>query len=153
MNSLRQVLKSVDGKPITNVNQTDVWRAETIHILCVGPVDRSYMVHDVLLEVPNSQLSIVTDYRELWVIPKQGAIHLVILHNTLSLFELEEACRFIRQQWPHARILVVRRGGGFLDDELYDDRVIPTVDSGVLFTTIERLTSGRHERRFGNAEL
>jgi len=63
MNSLRQVLKSVDGKPITNVNQTDVRRAETIHILCVGPVDRSYMVHDVLLEVPNSQLSIVTDYR------------------------------------------------------------------------------------------
>src|ERR1017187_4708004 len=114
MNSLRQVLKSVDGKPITNLNQTDVRRAETIHILCVGPVDRSYMVHDVLLEVPNSQLSIVTDYRELWVIPKQGAIHLVILHNTLSLFELEEACRFIRQQWPHARILVVRRGGGFL---------------------------------------
>ena len=145
MNSIRQVVKSSDGSAIVNLDQRDGRRAETIHILCVGPVDRSYMVHDVLLGVPNSQLSIVTNYRELWVFPKQEAFRLVILHNTLALFELDEVCRFIRQQWPHARILVVRRGGGFLDDELYDDRVIPTVAPEVLLTTIERLTSGQNE--------
>jgi hypothetical protein len=128
------------------------WKTETAHILSLGPVDHSFVVHDVLLEVPNSRLSIATDCRKLWVLPEKEAFHVVILHDTLALFELEEACRFIRRQWPHTRILVVRRGEGFLDDALYDDRVIPTESPEVLLATIERLIGERHERRFGNAE-
>lgn len=146
MNRLRNV---VDGNTTAHLTLS----AKDIHVLSVGPVDHSFLVHDALLEVPNSRLSIATDYRELWVIPKQEAIHLIILHNTLSSFELEEVCRFIRQQWPHAKILVVRRGEGFLDDELYDDRVRPTVTAEVLLTTIGRLIGERHVWRFGNAEL
>jgi len=119
----------------------------------VGPVDHSFVVHDVLLEVPNSRLSIATDYRELWEIPKQLSIHVVILHDTLSSFELEAACQLIRRGWPQARILVVRRGEDFLDDALYDYRVLPTEAVEVLLTTIERLIGERVERRFGNAEL
>ncbi len=124
-----------------------------MHILCVGPIDRSYMVHDVLLKTPNSRLSVATDYRELWVIPKREAIHVVILHDTLSSFELDEVCRFIRQQWSRAKILVVREGESFLDDELYDERVMPTVTPEVLLAAIERITSRRCEERSGDVEL
>lgn len=115
-------------------------------------MDHSFFVHDALLEVPNSQLSIATDCREVRVIPKQEVIQLAILHNSLSFFELEESCRFIRRQWPRAKILVVRWGEGFLDDGLYDDRVRPTVTAEVLLTTIEWLIGGRHEWRFGIAD-
>lgn len=145
MNKLCGVANFANENAIGTVSRRHTQMAVSIHVLSVGPVDRGSMVHDVLLQVPNFRLSIATDYRELWVIPKQGAIHLVILHNTLSTFELEESCRFIRQQWPHVRILVVRRGEGFLDDELYDDRVEPTVTPEILLTAIERLIGERHE--------
>ncbi len=135
MNSLHRVFKDLDGSTTTHLA---TWPKNT-HVLSVGQVDDSFLVHDAMLGVPNSRLSIATDCRELWVIPKQELIHLVILHNSLSLFELEESCRFIRQQWPQAKILVVRWGVGFLYDGLYDDRVGPTVTAEVLLTTIERL--------------
>lgn len=133
MNSLRGALKDLDGSTTTHL------APKNPHVLSVGQVDHSFLVHDALLEVPNSRLSIAIDCRGLWVIPKQEVIHLVILHNSLSFFELEESCRFIRQQWPHAKILVVRWGVGFLDDGLYDDRVRPTVTAEILITAIERL--------------
>ena len=72
---------------------------------------------------PNLTISIVADYRELWTIPNQEIIHLVILNVTLTTFELEASSRLIRQRWPRAKILVVRHGEGVLEDALYDDRV------------------------------
>ena len=81
MNSPRRFVKDLDGSATAYL----ALRAKNIHVLSVGQVDHSFVVHDALLEVPNSQLSIATDCRELWVIPKQEAIHLAILHNSLSL--------------------------------------------------------------------
>jgi hypothetical protein len=153
MNKLCGVANFVNENAIGTVSRRHMQMAVSIHVLSVGPVGRGSIVHDVLLQVPNFLLSIATDYRELWVIPKQEAIHLVIFHNTLSTFELEESCRLIRQQWPHARILVVCRREGFLDDELYDDRVAPNVSPEALHATIGRLTGEWADRRFGNAEL
>ena len=152
MNSLHQVVRSRDGSAIANLDKRNGRSAETIHILSVGPLDRSFIVHDVALEMPNSRLSIAIDFRELWEIAKQQAIHVAILHETVSSFELEAACQLIRRQWPQAKILVVHRGEGFLDDALYDDRLLPPVALEDLLTTIERLTSERHEWRLGNAE-
>jgi hypothetical protein len=78
----------------------------------------------------------------LWEIPKEESIQVAILHNTLSPVELEDASRFIRRRWPHARILVLRRGVGLLDDALYDERVAPTVTPEVLLAAIEWLAGG-----------
>jgi hypothetical protein len=89
----------------------------------------------------------------LWAIPKQESIQVVILHNTLSPFELEDASRFIRRRWPHARILILRRGVGFLDDALYDEHVVPTAAPEVLLAAIERLAGGWQGRRSRDAEL
>lgn len=149
MNSPHKVVKKDDRKAVAHLAP----RARDFHVLSVGPMDRGSLVHDALLEVPDFRLSIATDYRELWVIPKQESIHVVILHSTFSSFELEDASRFIRQRWPQAKILIVRCGEGFLDDALYDDRVAPPVSPKVLLSAMERLTGERDGRRFGNAGL
>jgi hypothetical protein len=124
-----------------------------VHVISVGAVDRGSMVHDTLLKVPRFHLTIATDYRALWATPKREDFQVAVLHNTLSSFELEEACRFIRQTWPHARILVIRAGEGFLDDALYDERVLPRVAERFLLSAIERLADGAVKRRVGNGEL
>lgn len=116
---------------------------KTIHVISVGPVDCGSMVHDALLGGTSFRLSIATDYRKLWEISAQEFIHVAVLHDTLSSFELEAVCRLIRQRWPYAKILLVARGESLLDDGLYDDRA-PTAAPDVLLTTIERLTGVWH---------
>jgi hypothetical protein len=95
---------------------------------------------------------VATGSRELWLLPKHVDVDAAILHCTLSSLELEDASRFIRRQWPSARILVIRAGSEFLDDALYDDRVLPAVASQVLLPTIERLTGRRREGITGEIE-
>jgi hypothetical protein len=153
MNSLHEVVKNDDGNAVASLARTDALREKVIHVLSLGPVGRGNLVHDALFELPSFRLSIVRDYRELWMIPKQKSIHVVILHNTISAPELEDAGRFIRRRWPHARILLVCAGPGLINDALYDDRVAPTVAPEVLLKAIERLIGGRDEQRFGIAEL
>jgi hypothetical protein len=102
------------------------------------------MVHDALLDRTSFRFSITTDYRKLWEVPAQEMIHVAVLHDTLSSFELEAACRLIRQRWPDAKILLIAKGESFLDDGLYDDRA-PTTARDVLLGTIERLAGGSHD--------
>jgi hypothetical protein len=118
--------------------------AKTIHVVSVGSMDCGSTVHDALLGRTSFRLSIATDYRKLWELPAQESVHVAVLHNTLSSFELEAACRLIRQRWSSAKILLVSRKESSLDDGLYDDRA-PAADSDVLLTTIERLTGGWHD--------
>lgn len=140
MNRLGNAVRSVNEAAIGSLNRREIRSPRAIHVLSIGPIDFGTMVHDVLRVGLKSSLSIAPDCRDLWVIPKQESIQVAILHHALSLFELEDASRFIRQRWPSARILVVRRGEGFLDDGLYDERVAPDVSPAVLLMTIERLT-------------
>jgi hypothetical protein len=153
MNRLPIVAKGVEEIAIGNLDGRQFRIPKTIHVLSVGPVDFGSLVHDALLDGPNSRLSIAPDYRMLWAIPKQESIQVVILHNTLSSFELDDASRFIRRRWPHTRILVVRQGEDFLDDALYDVQVVSNVDRQVLLATIQCLIAGWHEWETQDAEL
>ena len=121
------------------LDRAHIRMSKTIHVISVGPVDCGSMVHDALLGGTSFHLSIATDYRKLWEMSAQESIHMAVLHDTLSSFELEAVCRLIRQRWPYAKILLVARGESLLDDGLYDDRA-PTAAPDVLLTTIERLT-------------
>jgi hypothetical protein len=118
--------------------------SKTIHVLSVGPVDRGSMVHDALRDGASFRLTIATDYRKLWGITAHESIHVAVLHDTLSSFELEAACRLIRQRWPRAKILLVSRQESSLDDGLYDDRA-PTAAPDLLIPTIERLAGGWYD--------
>ncbi len=134
------------------LDQRDAKKAKAIHVLFVGSVDFGSLVHDALLDGPKYRLSIAPDYRALWVTPKGEPIHLVILHNSLSSSELEDATRLVRKQWPHSRILLIRANEGSLDDALYDDRVAPTVTSEILLQKFERLTREWHDWSTGDTE-
>ena len=116
------------------------------HVLIVGPMESGNVVRSALLGEPNLTISIVANYLELWTIPNQEIIHLVILNKTLSTIELEASGRLIRQRWPCAKILVVRHGEGFLEDALYDDRVTVGESPEVLRGRIGRLLVRHFER-------
>ena len=139
MSRLSDFAKSTEETAIGFLDGRHIRMPKAIHVLFLGPMDFGSKVHDVLLDGPNSRLFIAPDYRELWAIPKPDSIQVAILHDTLSSFELEDACRFIRRRWPHARILVLRSGEGFLEDALYDERVALTAAPEVLRAAIERL--------------
>ena len=121
------------------LDRTHIRMSKSIRVVSVGPVDCGSMVHDALLGRTSYHLSIATDYRKLWEMSAQESIHVAVLHDTLSSFELEAVCRLIRQRWSSAKILLVARGESLLDDGLYDDRA-PTAAPDVLLTTIDRLT-------------
>jgi hypothetical protein len=144
MNNLRDVATLACENAIGTVDRRHIQIVMVIHVLSVGPVDRGSIVHDALLHRSNFHLTIATDYRELWRTTTQESIQIAILHNTLSAFETEAACRLIRRRWLRARILVVSVVESNLEDALYDDRVAPSVSPEVLFTTIERLAGGVH---------
>lgn len=112
---------------------------EAVNVLSVGPVDCGSMVHDALIGGLSFRLIIATDYLKLWSLPSHESVHVAILHNKLSSFEIEAACRLIRRRWPATRILLVWRGESSIDDALYDDRVEPTVAPQSLLAAIERL--------------
>lgn len=153
MNRLSDVAVGANENAIGSLDHRHFRLAAAIHVLSVGPVDRGSTVHDALLDGASFRLTIATDYQKLWGMPTQESIQVAILHNTLCSFEREAACRLIRRRWPHARVLVVSRGKGFLDDHLYDDRVDPNVAPKNLLSTIERLIGKRHQWRSGDAEL
>ena len=153
MNSLSEVALSANESAIETLEHGHFRLPAAIHVLSVGPVDRGSMVHDALLDGASFRLTIATDYKRLWGMPTQESIQVAILHNTLSSFELEAACRLIRRRWPEARILLISRGESSLEDALYDDRVAPTVPPEHLLTTIERHTKRLHEWRSGDVAM
>jgi hypothetical protein len=153
MNSLSVVARSTKENAIGSLAGVHIRREKTIHVLSLGPVDRGSMVYDALLNGPNFHLTIATDYRELWGMSAQESIQVAILHNTLTTFETEAACRLIRRRWLHARILVASAEESNLEDALYDERVAPFVAPEVLLTTIDRQTGGWHEGRSGEVEI
>jgi len=112
---------------------------DRMHVMAVGRVERTCNLHDALLAEKRVWLSVATDYRELWMRSNAESVHVFVLCETLTRFELEETSRFIRQQWPHARILVIQDGESFLDDPLYDDRLLPDAPSEILVAAIEKL--------------
>lgn len=145
MNSQRLIMRTDD---------LDFQANEIVRVLAIGAIDHCGVIYDALRKIPHLQLKITADYRELWEIPSE-AIHIFILQNTLSGQELEEAGQRIRHQWPRAKILVVRDGDDFLDDPLYDDRVLPSVLPGALLIAVEHLlwTCPDEFRRDGGQKL
>ena len=112
-----------------------------IEVLAVGAAAGDWPVHDALRSKPSLRLCFTDDPRTLWLIPTQQTIHVIVLNNSLSTYELEEVGRLARARWPKARILVIRSGENFMEDALYDDRIDPAADSDALIASIEQLAA------------
>lgn len=103
------------------------------------------LVGDALFHEPGAKVSFAKDYRELWISSKYEPVHVVLLHNSLCSFELEEAARPVRGRWPTAKILIIRSGEVSLDDALYDDRLVPPVAPKILFAKLSRILAASTE--------
>jgi hypothetical protein len=154
MNTLCQIETGAHRKKASGLREKMVPSKVRIHLLSVGSLDRSFVLHDNLLEAPSCHLSVawncleiwmIADYRELWIIPRREAIQLAILHDTLSSFELDEAARLIRCHWPSAGILLISTEEDFLNHAMYDDRIAPDASPGVYLTAIDHLLQRRRE--------
>lgn len=145
--------KVADQGAIDRLNERDMPRPMALHMLSVGPLESASILHDALFDRQNWRMTIAIETSELAVIPRQQSIHVAILHSALSALELLESCLFIRRQWPHAGIMVIRGGEGFLDDALYDDRQTPATAPHRLLASIEQLAAESIQRRSGNAQM
>jgi hypothetical protein len=117
---------------------------EELHILAVGPAPPGLTIRDCLRDRLRCRVSNADSLRQLWIVPRTDSVDLAILNEALSPSDFEDASRFIRRQWPAARILILRTDSDSLDDALYDERVLPTATADIFIDVISRLT--RHLR-------
>lgn len=110
---------------------------DLVHVLAIGSMDQHNELHDLLLQLPAVHISALTHFLDLLDLSKWDVVHVAVLFESLSLHELLEASRTIRQKWPKAKIIVIRRGEEFLEDFLYDPRIFPTAEPQELLAQIE----------------
>ncbi len=97
------------------------------------------MAYHRFLEQHGYVLAVAQGYRDLYQADMHEGCEIAVLHQTLSQKELMEAAHFVRRRWPLARILLVRVEEWWIDDALYDDRVVPGVNPELLLAAVERL--------------
>ena len=118
-----------------------------IQLLSVGRIEPT-LISNALRDEPDFLVSSVKDHRELWLQSRENCIEIVLLHNSLCSFELEQAARLVRSRWPKARILIIRSDDVHIDRAVYDDCLRPWVNSEVLVQRIlqlaQPLNEGRH---------
>jgi hypothetical protein len=64
-----------------------------------------------------------------------------VLHPTLSHGELSEVAHFVRRRWPAAKIVIIRAEEWWIEDALYDDRVVPGSIPELLLATVVRFAT------------
>jgi hypothetical protein len=111
-----------------------------IHVLSVGTEDPVHQAYMVFLERHGCVVKITRDCRSLSEGEQQYEV--ALLQVTLPPLELQEAARLIRQRWPKARILIIRREAWCIEDALYDDRAEPGINPERLLSMIHRVMSG-----------
>lgn len=117
-----------------------------IQLLSVGRIEPT-LISNALRDEPDFKISVVKDYRELWLQSREDSIEIVLLHNSLCSFELEQSARLVRSRWLKAKILIIRSGEVHIDRAVYDDCLWPSVDSEVLVQRILHLVQPLNEGR------
>ena len=117
-----------------------------IHVLSVGKEDPVHQAYMIFLERHGCVVKITRDCRSLSQVCHGRQCEVALLQVTLPPLELQEAARLIRQLWPKARILIIRREAWCIEDALYDDRVEPGINPERLLSMIHRVMSGRDMR-------
>jgi hypothetical protein len=111
-------------------------KSQVLFIGKAGPLNPN---HYSVLEERGYVLAVVPAYYELYKTETYDSCEIAVLLPTLSEAELMEAAHLVRRRWPAARILIVRTEEWWIDDALYDDRVIPSANPELLLSAVERL--------------
>lgn len=121
-----------------------IWRVSVntvCRVLSIGTEALSSMTYERCLKEQGHALAVAYGYKDLFQTEMNEGCEVAVLHHTLSQEELIEAAHFIRRRWPAARILIVRPKEWWIDDALYDDRVLPDANPELLLSAVERLAS------------
>lgn len=110
------------------------------HVLSIGSAALSTMTYERCLKERGHALAVANGYNDLFQTAMDECCEVAVLHQTLSQKELIQAAHFIRRRWPAARIVIVRPEEWWIDDALYDDRVVPDANPELLLFAVERLT-------------
>ena len=138
MNRLCFVVNNMATRAIEVPDRSTSRAANSVHVLSIGTMGCGSVVHDALIDGPHFHLTIATELRKLWLVPKQESMQLVILHHTLSESEMEDARWFVHEWWPHARIMVIRPHAGLFHLSLFEEHAAHCAPTEALFGTIER---------------
>lgn len=122
------------------------YMSPTIHVLSVGTEEAVQQACMVFLERHGCVVATTKGCRGLCQGCHEEEYDVALLQVTLSPHDLQEAARLIRQRWPKAQILLIRREAWCIEDALYDDRVEPGINPERLLSTIRRVMSGRDVR-------
>lgn len=125
------------GEADRRFSQKQMSTRDLIHVLAIGSLDQHSELHDLLLRLPAVHITALTHFLDLLDLSERDVVHVAVLFESLSLLELLEASRTIRQKWPKAKIIVIRGGEEFLEGFLYDLRLFPKADPQELLAEIE----------------
>lgn len=109
------------------------------HVLSIGPSAISLAAYERYLQERGLALEVVSGCRDLYQTEMNDGCEVAVLHHSLSLDELNDAAQFIRRRWPAARILLIRPEEWWIDDALYDERLVPDSNPELLLSAVERL--------------
>jgi hypothetical protein len=99
------------------------------------------MGYERLLEAQGYVLAAAQSYRDLCQTGMREDCEVAVLHPTLSHGELSEVGHFVRRRWPAAKIVIIRAEEWWLEDVLYDDRVVPGAIPELLLATVVRFAT------------
>jgi hypothetical protein len=99
------------------------------------------MGYDMLLEARGYVLAAAQGYRDLCQTEMCDDCEVAVLHPTLSHGELSEVAHFVRRRWPAAKIVIIRAEEWWLEDALYDDRVLPGAIPELLLAIVVRFAT------------
>jgi hypothetical protein len=109
------------------------------HVLLIGTSGPFDCLRGCYLEEHGCVLNVVPTCLEIYQSVVFEHCEVAVFLDSLSEREFVETAHFIRRRWPLARILIVRLEEWWIDDTLYDERVVPGINPLSLLLAIERL--------------
>jgi hypothetical protein len=137
-----QSLAALNGREISSTAiEGCVMTASSLRVCSIGASDPIHTAYDIFLRQHHCAISSAANYRELCAISTREVCDIAVLQSTLSRSDLQDSAFLVRRRWPSARILILRDDVQFLEDALYDHRVMPGINPEVLLSVIRSLAA------------
>ena len=118
---------------------------DTLRVLVVGSKDARDLVWNAMRFRHHSHLLAASNYWELCSLSISAAeqVSVAVIEVSPSDRDLLRTAEHIRRRWPGARILLIGGEAEALEDQLYDERLPPSLEAGELLPTMERLVKAK----------
>jgi hypothetical protein len=149
MSTIKSLAALNGHEPSSRVSEGYVTTSPSLHVFSICTSDPIHIAYDIFLSQHHRGISAAANYRELCAISTQEPCDVAVLQSTLSRSDLQESASLVRRRWPSARILVVRDNAQFLEDALYDHRVLPGINPEALLSVIRTGSPTIHPQIWG----